>query len=322
MSDTDAPARAPAAPASAPSSALAPAEPRKLDDVLLAMDVVDTLRHREQTATFELDAEAREAQLIARLKEIYDAQGIEVPDRILRDGVKALEEQRFAYKPPEGGLSVALARLYVRRDRWLPGLGWSLALLVAAALVAQFAWLGPRMAETRRLPAEIAELSREAQALAVDAEVDARIASLETAALGALRRGESGESRRHVGVLRDMRDQLDSEYELRVVSRPGEETGFVRIPDDAPTARNYYLVVQAIDPGGQPLRLPVANEETQETERVTRWGQRVSEATFERVARDKADDQIVQDGVLGVKRRGELTPSFREPVPGGAVTEW
>jgi hypothetical protein len=41
-----------------------------LDDVLLAMDVVDTLRHREQLVLSELDAGAREAALLGRLKEI------------------------------------------------------------------------------------------------------------------------------------------------------------------------------------------------------------------------------------------------------------
>ena len=117
MSDASVPAKA------APQG-LAPLktdEPRKLDDVLLAMDVVDTLRHRERVVDMELDAEARETQLIERLKDIYAAQGIEVPERILKDGVKALEEQRFTYKPPENTFGVKLARAYVNRRKWLPG---------------------------------------------------------------------------------------------------------------------------------------------------------------------------------------------------------
>ena len=60
---------------------------QKLDDVLLAMDVVDTLRHREQLVARELDEEGREEELLQRLKDIYEAQGIEVPERILKDGV-------------------------------------------------------------------------------------------------------------------------------------------------------------------------------------------------------------------------------------------
>ena len=77
----------------------ATAEKQSLDDVLVAMDVVDTLRHRDLILQKELDQEGREQQLITRLREIYAAQGIEVTDEVLLQGVQALEEQRFHYRP-------------------------------------------------------------------------------------------------------------------------------------------------------------------------------------------------------------------------------
>ena len=89
-------------------------ERSRLDDVLLAMDVVDTLRHREHLVLTELDAGAREAALLARLKDIYAAQGIDVPERILKEGVKALEEKRFLYEPPKPTLGVPLAKITSR----------------------------------------------------------------------------------------------------------------------------------------------------------------------------------------------------------------
>ena len=48
-------------------------EAKPLDEVLLAMDVVDTLRHRENTLMRELDEEGRRGELITRLKDINDA---------------------------------------------------------------------------------------------------------------------------------------------------------------------------------------------------------------------------------------------------------
>lgn len=48
-------------------------EAKPLDEVLLAMDVVDTLRHRENTLMRELDEAGRREDLIKRLKEIYHA---------------------------------------------------------------------------------------------------------------------------------------------------------------------------------------------------------------------------------------------------------
>jgi hypothetical protein len=304
-----------------PGTTVAVAEPQKLDDVLLAMDVVDTLRHREQIAAHEFDADARETQLIERLKEIYGAQGIEVPERILKDGVKALEEQRFVYKPAEGGLNVALAKLYITRKRWMGGaIAGFLALLLVAGGVGFSVMRGN--AEWASMPAEIARLSAEGQALAVDPAIDARIVSLENAGTRAVADRDKSAAKRQIAALEDISSQLSLEYNLRVVSRPGEDTGFWRTPDDIPNGRNYYIVVEAVAPDGSVVKAPITSEETQATKTVDMWAQRVTEETFNHIADDKGADQIVQDDILGVKVRGELTPEFRMPVAGGAITEW
>src|SRR3712207_8628772 len=44
---------------------------RSLDEVMLAMDVVDTLRHQESLVNRELSEEDRDAQLLQRLRDIY-----------------------------------------------------------------------------------------------------------------------------------------------------------------------------------------------------------------------------------------------------------
>src|SRR5919112_5084600 len=67
--------------------------PQSLDEVMLAMDVVDTLRHQENLVSRELSEEQRDAELLERLRQIYRGQGIEVPDRVLQEGVNALKEQ-------------------------------------------------------------------------------------------------------------------------------------------------------------------------------------------------------------------------------------
>lgn len=314
-----APATAALASAHSPVSAKTP---QKLDDVLLAMDVVDTLRHREQMVSLELDSEAREAELLQRLKDIYTAQGIEVPERILKDGVRALEERRFTYEPRTKGLSVALARAYVNRSKWLSAAGAGIGAIAAAVLVWQFVFVQPSAAEWRRLPVEIAQLSTSAEALAIEGTVDWRIEAIARAGEGALARGDRSEAKEAREELEEINQLLQEEYDLRVVSRPGEDTGFYRIPDNAPLGRNYYLVVEPVSPGGRVLNVPVFNEETQKREAVSRWAQRVSEETFKRIAEDKAPDQIIQNDVLGHKPRGVLEPQFDEPVPGEAITKW
>jgi hypothetical protein len=316
MSEPAVPARAGAGPPAAV------AEPRKLDDVLLAMDVVDTLRHRTRMVDMELNAEAREQQLIDRLKEIYGAQGIDVPEKILKDGVKALEEQRFVYKPPHDSFSVRLAKLYVNRSRWGPPVTALVGIVAVLVVGWQLFWAIPQANEWRGMSAEIARLLEEGQALAVEPAVDAQLASAAAEGQRAVANNDRSDARAQAAVLRDMNEKLAQEYDIRIVSRPGESTGVTRVPEDNPRGQNFYIVVEAVAPGGRVLELTVHDEETQETERVTKWAQRVSEETFDRIAADKAPDQIVQNDILGHKARGELEPKFGAPTPGGAITEW
>src|SRR5262252_7874903 len=111
---------APIAPAKpvAPLVPVASGEPAPLDELMLAMDVVDTLRHRELMLDREVEAEDRDQRLLVRLREIYTAQGIAVTDEVLAQGVAALREERFVYTAPTPSFRRSLATLYVARGRW------------------------------------------------------------------------------------------------------------------------------------------------------------------------------------------------------------
>lgn len=123
----------------APQTVGAPDEPARLDELMLAMDVVDTLRHEQQLVERELAGEARADALVLRLGEIYAGQGIAVPEHVLREGVAALAEDRFAYTPPQRTFAVRLAHLYVTRAKWLPILTILLVIATAAAFAASYA---------------------------------------------------------------------------------------------------------------------------------------------------------------------------------------
>ena len=90
-----------------------------LTDLMLAMDVVDTLRHRESLVERELRADVQEQELVDKVKAIYAAQGIDVSDEIIADGVKALREKRFSYTPPAPSFKTRLAHLYIDRGKWV-----------------------------------------------------------------------------------------------------------------------------------------------------------------------------------------------------------
>ena len=125
-----------------------------------------------------------------------------------------------------------------------------------------------------------------------------------------------------MAALKTINARLAAEYDVRIVSRPGEDTGFYRIPPNNPIGRNYYLVVEAVPPGGGLVEVPVTNEETQKTEQVSKWAQRVSEETFDKVKEEKQGTGIISNDILGHKARGELEPKYDAPTPGGAITRW
>jgi hypothetical protein len=320
MADT-ALAEPPAAPTARPES--------KLDDVMLAMDVVDTLRHQDMLVAQELDEDQREAQLIERLREIYKAQGIPVTDAILKEGVRALKEARFTYVPAPPGMARTLATLWVERGLWGKRV---LAAVVALAIglgTYQYVVIGGAARRAEALRVEFSEtlpgqLNRLNQAIAAEARVQPardQAAALKRDAETAIAGKDGPAARKAIAGLDQLLGKLRQEYTLKIVSRPNEQTGFYRNPPSG-SARNYYLVVQPIGPDGNPIKLPVTSEEDQKTTLTDRFGVRVSEQVYNRVRDDKRDDGIVQQSTLGVKKRGELEPTWSMPVAGGYVTQW
>ena len=301
-----------------------------LDDVMLAMDVVDTLRHDRTLVERELGASAREADLIERLRRIYHDQGIEVPDHILEEGVKALAESRFTYTPPPQSFSTRLATLYVSRGRW----GRPILLALIALIVA----LGGYFLVYRPYQAGIAEAARMELAEGLPNRLDEVYSAIfnETKVQSALEIAEPWVERGKAAAARGDRedalaaiDQLEAihatlmaEYSIRIINEPGESTGIWRFPESNTEATNYYLIVEAQDLDGDPVTMPIENEETGQTEEVSRWAIRVPEITYESVRADRQDDGIIQRDVLGVKQYGFLETDYSMPVLDGAITQW
>jgi hypothetical protein len=311
--------------------------PPTLNDVMLAMDVVDTLRHQENLVSRELGEEERDAQLLKRLREIYRGQGIEVPDRILVEGVQALKEKRFIYTPPPPSFARAIALAWVNRGRIGGRLLSLLALLAFGWGAYHFGVVEPARQRTaqeqaqaernridlaEKLPAALEQghedVLREAKTAAARERADGLLADGKSA----IARGDVAGARQAVSDLDVLRTELRREYVLRIVSRPGEATGVWRVPQRNPASRNYYLIVEPVTPDGRILKLPVTSEEDGRTVTTSKWGVRVNEAVAMQVQRDKNDDGIVQRNELGEKRRGQLEVDYKMPVLRGAITQW
>lgn len=293
---------------------------RSLDDVMMAMDVVDTLRHRSRLVEKELGAEDRDEELKQKLRKIYAAQGIEVPDHVLEEGVKALRDGRFSYQPPAEGLKVKLARLYVRRGSWGKWFIGGIATLILA--IAGYYYLV--IAPSAMLPEKVAKTHQEVRQTAKidESQGRAKADELYAAAKAALEKGDETKVEQLLGSLEALKAQLQTTYRLQIVVKPQSKTGVWRIPDANTNARNYYIIVEAVGPDGNPVEVPIQSEETGKTDIVSTWGLRVDEDVFNRIARDKQDDGIVQDREFGVKQSGYLNPEYRIPTTGAAITSW
>jgi hypothetical protein len=303
--------------------------PAKLDDLMMAMDVVDTLRHRERLVERELDEDLREEQLIARLRALYKSQGLDVPDSVIAQGVKALKESRFVYTPPKPGFERWLANVWVKRANIGKWSGVSLAIL---GLVASTYYLGVVRPHRQRLEAARIELTQTLprelgavhNAILADAQVpearqraDALLAEGRTA----LDRSNANGARAALASLDDLSNTLRQEYTLRIAGRPEDQTGFYR-ENPRYQGRAYFVVVNAIDPKGNAVKVPVRSDETNQTETVSKFAVRVPQETFEAIRKDKSANGIVQNVRLAEKRRGVIDPSFLVPVLNGRITRW
>lgn len=289
-----------------------------LDDLMLAMDVVDTLRRRERLVARELDEVGREQDLSQRLKRIYAQQGIDVPDHVIAQGVSALKEDRFTYKPPVTGIGRRLALLYVKRGGWGKWLGGGAAAAVLAAAVNYFAFVAPEKA----IPGELLETHQTVLELAATDNARTVAQQIYDAGSAALQRDDVDAAKAAIQQLEQLQLLLQQEFAVQIVNRPGERSGVWRVPDVNQDARNLYVVVEALSPTGEILKVPVSSEETGKTELVQRWGLRVDESTFEAVKRDKQDDGIIENDRFGYKKRGYLKPEYEMPTSGGAITQW
>ncbi|MDP2357190.1 MAG: DUF6384 family protein [Beijerinckiaceae bacterium] len=303
---------------------------QKLDDLMLAMDVVDTLRHEERLVSRELNEVARESELVERLRSIYASQGLDVPDHIIHEGVKALKESRFVYTPPPPSFGRTMAYAWVNRARWGKMAVAAVVLVGGVFLARELLVAGPerRAAEAQRieltqtLPRDIGTALKDALAEAQAPAVRTRAEQLAADARGALARNDAAGAKKAVGDLQALVAQLRQVYELRIIARPGQPVGVFRVPDRNRSARNHYVIVDAIGADGKPVSVPVTSEENSQAKTVSRWGVRVSEATWQGVGRDRNDDGIIQNNKVGEKRRGQLDVTYVMPVTGGAILEW
>ncbi len=122
--------------------------------------------------------------------------------------------------------------------------------------------------------------------------------------------------------MRQTETALNEAYTLIVTG------GNWRYPVNNPGAKNHYLIVEARDGAGNRVSRRIRNEETGQTESVTRWGERVPEGAYELVKRDKQDNGLIDTNRFGEKEKGYLEERITFIYNGaplrktGQITRW
>lgn len=297
-------------------------EKAPLEDIMAAMDVVDTLRHDQTIAERELDGEGRRERLLQRLRDMYVAQGIDVPDHVLEQGIDGLEQERFKYQPVKPSWRTKIAGMWVSRSRWGKPVGF--LAVVASAFYGYYVVSDvlPQRALRADLPNQVNSVFSSIVAVAKNPEVVSQAKVSSANAYSAIDQENFEEAQAIVASMQTVKTQLGLEYSIRVILKPNQSSGIWRNPPNNPTTKNYYLIVEAIDKSNRVVELTIINQENNKATRKKSWGLRVSEETFYKIAADKNDDGIIQENQVGNKEIGYLKPVFSIPTTGATLTEW
>ena len=217
-----------------------------LEELMVAMDVVDTLRHQQDLAERELDSDARRERFMVRLRELYQAQGIDVPDHVLEQGIEALEEERFEYVPVKSSWRTKLAYLWVSRGRWGKPVAFFAILCSALLAIYVFVEVLPERSARAQLPQVIKASFSNIEKVSKVAVVTSKAQQSVESAQIAISNGDYDRASEISEQLSATLSSLESEYIIRVVSRANERSGIWREPPNNVSAKNYYLIIACI----------------------------------------------------------------------------
>jgi hypothetical protein len=319
------------------SPAVASAADASMHDMLRIMDVASALRRERETAENVLDVATAKAKLRERLLATASAAGEPVTAAEIDAAIEQYFRQQHEYRDPPAGWGRFWANVWVMR-RSLAAVAIVLAIsvvgitMLASAMGSQFRQPpavpkvpAPSAAATpvpQPQPVPQAAPPQPASALAtvwakfqqdaaaaraLCADDDARGRVQQVAAAGEAANGAADLPRlqKAAAELATLIARLDEEYTVTIVSRPGAQSGVDRY-DDRGRLSGHYLIVEAIAADGRALPRSIKNAETQRTETVTKWGELVDAAVWQRVVADKQADGVVDDATFARKERGRF----------------
>lgn len=305
-----------------------------LKEMATIMDVASQLKREQAVVQQQLNLDQVKQALRQRLLDAAKLSGGSVTAEQVDAAVAQYYDQLHTYREPRLGWSTAIAHVWIRR-RWIGAVALGLLGIWLLSLGLLYSGLLPGSIRDGRLAKQyhgrIEGQLTAIEKLADQTETLERVRAARQAADGLLAQRAVSPLSELASELESLAERLAAEYRVSIVSAPGEQSGIERLYNDESGTRlsGCYVFVEARDPRGKLLTLPITNRETGKVERVTRWGEQVPQEVFERLLEDKRADGVLDETLFAVKKRGRaemdilLPDATGWPVSRqGQITRW
>ena len=309
-------------------------------EMLRIMDVATALRQGRELVDEQLNATQLKERLRERMLAAAKVTGEDVTPEEVDVAIRQYYASLHTFREPAMSVRVALAQLWVSRFEILR----ACTALAAGVLIC---WLffspvatffsGPARAhrQVAKLADEVARRSTIVRSITRDPKVGPELDRL-AAEADALKIRDDAKG---LAALRDsvaaMEEKLGEAYSVVAVPQDTvsgrNKNTVVRYPPDSKgkTIKAYYLFVQAKGFDGKPIPRRIRSVEDASEEVVATWAEQVPEAVYDRLARDKREDGVLNETAFAVKRKGELDEEVTMPGADGKplarmgrITKW
>jgi hypothetical protein len=282
-----------------------------LAEMMRIMDVATALRQDRELVEEQLNFDQLKARLRDKLTAAAKVTGEQVSDAEVDAAIEQYYSNLHAFREPPHDFRITLARLWVRRQSILT---WGAAGLAALALLVWLFFLPSGPFNSRgRVERKIAALSQSIhqhadriKVVSKDPSVNPDVAKLVAEAVTYQAQQDTASLEKVDQQLAHLEESLREEYTVSVVAAPGKKSGIDRYFTDSEGKRvsGYYLIVEARRADGTVLRRRIHNSETGQVEEVSVWGERVPKDVYDRLARDRREDGILNETTFAIKRAG------------------
>ena len=321
------------APENSPAASRVLPEEMGLEEVMRVMDVASTLRKEQEIVEREFNLEKTKQMLRDKLIRTAELTGEELTPEQVEAAVNWYYDNLHEYEEPEKSLNWYLAHLYVARG-WIMKIFLPIALAMGAIWSLWFAPFAPFSDSNQKrklmtsLQVQIEKDAQFAMSIAASDHIAKEIQKLKMESSAHFDSGNVDGLKTVQEKIADIEKIINEEYTITVVSGPNQKSGIDTYQENGDQS-GYYLIVQARDANGNPLKQRIKNIETDSYHTVETWAEKVPKSVYDRLAQDKTEDGILNETVFATKKRGEMEVEMVMPGDSnspikriGQITEW